>query len=419
MGYFFGGSMNTQIRKKAKRIAWTFALLYFSSYVMRINFAVLMVKVLAEMQVEKTALSVVLTGLTVAYGVGQVISGFLGDRIKPPHLLSTGLALAAFCNVCMFFCHSIPLMTVVWTVNGFAHALLWPPIVRLMSTYLTDAEYSYAAVRVSWGSSGATVLLYLVCPLLLYVMSWRAIILICAAFGLAVLALWLTSWRQLLNEPLSTPLPKTGESVKETKSELPRYVYPAIGLIMVGILLQGMLRDGVTNWLPSFLAESFALPAENAIIASVIPALFSILSFYVFDLLHRKCFSNEVTCSGVIFIGAAVCGVALYLINTFFPLPIPSIFFAALIIAAMHGINLMLITVVPKRFLKSGKVSTYSGLLNACTYVGAAVATPGFAAVAQAFGWNATVLTWGIIAAAGVAVCLLTAPIWKRFLSEL
>jgi OPA family glycerol-3-phosphate transporter-like MFS transporter len=90
----------------------------------------------------------------------------------------------------------------------------------------------------------------------------------------------------------------------------------------------------------------------------------------------------------------------------------------AVIVAAMHGINLMLITVVPKRFAKSGKVATYSGILNACTYVGAAISSYGFAALAESFGWSFTILTWVIIAALGAVVCFLTVPLWRRFLCE-
>ncbi|MBQ8345478.1 MAG: hypothetical protein IJY42_04330, partial [Clostridia bacterium] len=87
--------------------------------------------------------------------------------------------------------------------------------------------------------------------------------------------------------------------------------------------------------------------------------------------------------------------------------------------------NLMLITVVPKRFLKSGKVSTYSGLLNACTYVGAAIGTPLFAAMLPA-GESAEgsgdpgvlILMWAAISVLGVAVCLGAVPLWKKFRKE-
>ncbi len=409
---------SSQIRGKAKAIAWTLSLVYFSSYLMRINFAVMMVKIISELQVEKTALSVVVTGLTVTYGIGQVVSGFLGDRIKPQLLLTSGTILAAVCNIAMFFCHTIPAMTVVWCINGFAHSLLWPPIVRLMSTYLTDREYGYAAVRVSWGSSFATILLYLVCPLLLYCMNWRTIMVLCGMFGICVAMFWVCIHRRLFNEPLQlSTSPITNAAPK--KGFLPSYVYLPVVLIMFAIIAQGSLRDGVTNWLPSFLTEGFALSEENAIITSVIPAIFSVISFTLFDFIHRKWLQNEVFCAAVIFFVAALSGLLLFCIHTVFPsLLIPAVVLAAMIIGCMHGTNLMLITVVPKRFAKLGKVSTYSGLLNACTYIGAAVATSGFAAIAQSFGWNTVILFWGIIAALGLLLCLIATPRWKRFKEE-
>ena len=77
---------------------------------------------------------------------------------------------------------------------------------------------------------------------------------------------------------------------------------------------------------------------------------------------------------------------------------------------------LMLITVVPKRFVKSGRVATFSGILNACTYVGSALAVWGFAAIKEAFNdWSPVILIWGIVSVLGVAVCLAATPIWRKF----
>ena len=151
--------MENIITKRAKNITLMCTLVYFASYLTRINFAVMMVKICADMNALKTELAVVVTGLTIVYGVGQVISGVIGDKIKPQYMLTAGLSLASACNIAMFFCNTIPAMTVVWCINGFAQSMLWPPIVRIMSTYLADHEYSYAAVRVSWGSSIATIIL--------------------------------------------------------------------------------------------------------------------------------------------------------------------------------------------------------------------------------------------------------------------
>ena len=414
--------MKSTISKNTKKIAYLLALVYFTSYCMRVNLAVMLVKICSEMQVEKSALAIVITGLTVAYGTGQVISGFLGDRIKPQHIIPAGLALAVACNVGIFFTSTIPAMTVIWSINGFAHALLWPPIVRLMSTHLSAKDYSFAAVRVNQGSSIATISLYLFCPLLLGFMQWRTIMLLCAAWGAVMIVLWFILYPRIFTKKKAleervevSALPK-----EQKVFPIPLYIFGAISLIMPSIMMQGMLRDGVTNWMPSFLLETFGLSEENSIISTVILAIFTMVSYSAFSALQKRFFKNEVTCAAAIFGGSAiVCGI-LFLVNSLAPAAalVPSLILMALTVAAMHGVNLMLIAIVPRRFVPFGKVSTYSGILNACTYVGAALSTYGFAALAETFDWNFTILTWVAISLVGALLCFFAARIWQRHLDE-
>ena len=414
--------MKLTIAPNTKKVAYFLALVYFTSYCMRVNLAVMLVKICSEMQVEKSTLAIVITGLTVAYGTGQVVSGFLGDRIKPRHIIPAGLALAVACNVGIFFSSTIPAMTVIWSVNGFAHALLWPPIVRLMSTHLSAKDYSFAAVRVNQGSSIATIALYLFCPLLLGFMEWRTIMLLCAAWGAVMIVLWFIFYPRVFNNTVvreeQTTLPASATEQKALP--IPLYIFGAISLIMPGIMMQGMLRDGVTNWMPSFLLETFGLSEEHSIVSTVILAIFTMISYSAFGALQKRFFKNEVACAAAIFGGSAIICAILFTINLFAPAValVPSLILMALTVAAMHGINLMLIAIVPRRFVVFGKVSTYSGILNASTYVGAAISTYGFSALAETFDWNFTILTWVAISLVGAIVCFFAARIWQRHLDE-
>ena len=412
--------MKSTIAPRTIKIAYFLALVYFTSYCMRINLAVMLVKICSEMQVEKSALAIVITGLTIAYGTGQVISGFLGDRVKPQHIIPAGLSLAVACNVGIFFASTIPAMTVIWSINGFAHALLWPPIVRLMSTHLSAQDYSFAAIRVNQGSSIATIALYLFCPLLLGVMEWRTIMLLCAAWGAIMVVLWFILYPRVFTKQ-EMPIEKTEETSPAPEQKalpIPLYIFGAISMIMPGIMLQGMLRDGVTNWMPSFLLETFGLSEENSIVSTVILAIFTMVSYSAFGALQKKFFKNEVACAAAIFGGSAIVCALLFLVNALAPAAalVPSLILMALTVAAMHGINLMLISIVPRRFVVFGKVSTYSGILNASTYVGAAISTYGFAALAEAFDWNFTILTWVAISCVGALLCFFAARIWQRHL---
>ena len=399
-------------------MTYLLTLTYFGSYLMRINLAVMLVSICADMGVGKTDLAIVITGLTVSYGAGQIVSGFLGDRVKPQYLVSAGLATAAVCNITMAFCTSIPLMTAVWALNGFAHAMMWPPIIRIMSTYLADEEYSYANVRVSWGSSFATMALYLGCPLLIGYLNWRPILVICALGGVAILILWLIFFPKLFCEPIlqTSTTAVRSESAKKSYPALPGFVFLPIALIMFGIICQGVLRDGVTNWMPSYLLETFGLSEEQSIISTVILAVFSIISFAVFSFINDKIFKDEVRSATAIFAMSCIASAVLFVANTFFSASVPvSMLLMAMIVAFMHGVNIMLIAHVPKRFVKFGKVSTLSGILNSCTYVGASISTYAFAAIAEKTSWNTTIFTWIIVSALGSLVCIATLPLWKKF----
>ena len=407
----------TKIKGRVRAIAWLLSLVYFSSYVMRINFTVLIVKVCSELSRPKEELAVIVTALTVAYGVGQIICGVLGDKIKPRIMITAGIALAAICNISFFFTSSVLLMTVIWGVNGFAHAMFWPPIVRIMSLNLNEAEYSFASVRVTWGSSIATILLYLACPLLLLVMSWRVIMLLCAALGLAIMVVWLIFAPKLFEK--KAPIPcrepdKTEKASENIKKRAPTYVFLPLSLIMVGIIMQGALRDGVTTWMPSYLHEVFSLPEEFSIFITVILAIFSMISFTVFDFINRRFFKDEVFSAGFIFLLAAVFGALLYVSNVF-GIAIFSILFMSLLVACMHGTNLMLIAIAPKRFKNTGKVATYSGIMNACTYVGAAISIYVFSALKD---WGTTIIIWAIIAAVACIICFTAVKRWRKFRIE-
>lgn len=64
------------------------------------------------------------------------------------------------------------------------------------------------------------------------------------------------------------------------------------------------------------------------------------------------------------------------------------------------------------------KVSTISGILNSCTYIGSAASTYGIALISEKAGWNFTLLIWFIIALTGTAICFAAARPWTKKMGE-
>jgi OPA family glycerol-3-phosphate transporter-like MFS transporter len=140
--------------------------------------------------------------------------------------------------------------------------------------------------------------------------------------------------------------------------------------------------------------------------------IFSMLSYNVANAIERRV-KNELTTSALLF-GIATAS-AIILIPTLNMNPILAVLLVAITTGCMHGINLMLITRIPRYFDKYNKISFVSGLLNAFTYVGSGAATFLFAVLEESFGWSGTVVSWSVVAALGMVACIVTIGIFRRF----
>ena len=60
-----------------------FAFTYFISYITRINYGAVISEMVTQTGLAKSELSVALTGCAITYGVGQLISGYFGDKVRP------------------------------------------------------------------------------------------------------------------------------------------------------------------------------------------------------------------------------------------------------------------------------------------------------------------------------------------------
>jgi len=164
-------------------------MVYFVSYFSRKDFAAVMAGMIYDGAVSRSGAGLIGTMLFAFYGVGQLISGYLGDKIKPQHLIIIGLAVTALCNTAM------PLvpewaMIAVWGINGLAQAMLWPPIVKILSSYLDHKTYVTANLVVTSAAHIATVLLYAYVPLCLSFMSWHTVFYTAALLAILSIAVF-------------------------------------------------------------------------------------------------------------------------------------------------------------------------------------------------------------------------------------
>lgn len=395
---------------------------YFVSYLTRLNFSAVTAELTSDEVaiLTKTEAGTVTMALFITYAVGQIVSGMLSDRFLPERVIGAGFLLAMGCNILMpFAAGKTMLMVAVWGANGFAQALFWPPIVKLMSAYYDDEGYAHCNWAVSVAAHLSTIVVYIATAGCVKYLDWKV-----AFFGAAILAgltfvlftVGFAAFRKTA-VPIGTPRPveKRPNDTREGRVHLLRLLFgTGAAFLTVAIAAQGFLKDGVQNWLPNFFTEVFTMSSSGAILSNTVLPIFNILVVSLATVLYQKVFRHELR-EAMLFFGTVI-ACSLLLTLTMGRSAVLCLFLAALITGCAHGINLMLISFVPRRFAGTGRVSLVSGILNACTYVGSAASSYGVAAVATRLGWRFAVLSWGAVALVGILACLLAYRRWGRFL---
>lgn len=409
---------------KERYFCYLCCLVYFASYCTRINYAAVLLEIVQDMGITSEQASIAVLGGFVTYGVGQLVSGVLGDYVKPRTMIFSGLCVTSTINLLMPLMADIRLMSMLWCVNGFAQSMLWPPLVRIMAERYDAETYRSVSGKVNISASVATIVVYMLAPVAIWLSGWRLVFLFSATLGFGTALLWIRSVKPEYN--MSVKGENKGEKAesqsaveqdKRSAAIPPHNMWEGRGMklfliCMSGtIMLQGILRDGITTWMPTYVNDVFVLGSSISIFTAVVLPIFSALSLSVTVQLQKK-LGNELHTAGLLFGIAMVVSLILPLI--FDSYVVISVISMALITACMHGINLMLVSYLPQYFARFGKASSASGFLNAWTYVGSAISSYGFAALSQRAGWQVTILLWAAVAGGGCGVCMWYRRRWKE-----
>ena len=396
---------------------------YFVSYFSRKSFAAVMAGMISENVIDMVDGGFIGMGLFICYGAGQLISGYLGDKIKPRYLIMLGVGVTCICNLLMPLVSSPALMVVAWSVNGLAQAMLWPPIVKLLSENLDGESFVRANLVVTAAAHVATILLYLFVPVCLEFFDWETVFFTASALAL----LSVPAFALIMKKAIAGGVRDGVEARTDKKTSQKGDGYASLLLrsgiipVFLCIIMMGFLRDGIESWLPTLYSQAFDREASESTLISVVLPIFSIIMVSVTTAIHKKrFFANEVRSSLVFFLGCAVVGLPLYFIIGIDALwaRILSLVLTMLISGAMHGCNFMLISCLPGRFARVHRSATTSGFCNAFVYIGAALSMYGIAAIAENLGWNATILSWVVIAMVGAVFCVIALKSYSGFLDE-
>lgn len=405
-----------------KLLFWLCWIAYFSTYIGRLNYSASLTGIILSEGFSKGQAGMIGTAFFFAYGAGQFVSGFLGDRLAPKKMVFTGLMVSGLCNLAMAGAKGSGLMTAVWCVNGLFQAFIWSPMIRLMYEYYKTETRMKACVSLNSSVPLGTMAAYGLTALVIWLSGWRTMFVLAGAALIGTSMFWITGMKRVeryaaeSGKMAEMPSGETSGSAKAAVNWKSLLIQSGFLFLMMALFVQGALKDGVTTWVPTYISETYGLSAILAITSTMVIPVFNLLGVYLASFANLHWFRNEVRTAGAFFVVSAAAILVLRLASG--RSMAVSFLMLALATTAMMAVNTMLIAVLPSYFGVIGRASSVSGLLNSSVYTGGAVSTYGIGALSVALGWNATIVIWFLMAAVSAVICFLTVRKWIAYRKE-
>lgn len=402
---------------KSRLVVISLWILYSSAYFGRSCYSAAIASIVNSGIYDKGQIGLVGTAFFICYGAGQIINGIAGDRVNPFAMVLAGSLGSAICCFSMAFAKSLVLMAVIWGLNGIFQSMLWAPLLRIFSETINSSLREKAVLNIAISLPVGTVLAYLCSTLILKYSHWNNIFLCGSAVIFASFILMLSTVLRCKNSIVTQDvvIPKKSE-VKSNSGFFALMISSGLIIIIVPSFLHGMMRDGITNWVPTMIMEEYGVVESFSVFLTIILPVFNAFGAYMITPLYKKFRRNEMKTAGVCALLALIPMSLLLLIGK---LPvIISIILLALTTMSMYSLNYLIISRVPVRFSKSGHTSSVTGILNSAAYIGCAVSTYGFGAVSEKYGWTAVITIWIVSSVLTFVFSLLANYKWNRHIDS-
>ena len=410
-------------------------LIYAFSYVGKVNFSANKIQIMRNFLIDTDLAGLPGSCFFFAYGIGQIVNGIFCKKYNLKWMISGSLIVSAIANVVVALTPNFSIIPIVWLINGIAMSILWPSLIRLITESLPKSLMTKATLIMGTTVATGTCVTYGLSALLAKITpSHKYIFFIAAGILVTIAIIWMLA---------STPCIKAAkkeeaaeESAEATvvagSEETARSKAPAKNIIMLTICMlalygvaTNLIKDGLTNWMPTILERQYGLPDSLSILLALALPIVSIFSNFLTVYLHKRCpdyiYQNALVfgTSGILVLGI-IAGLGLQ--NSAASLIITLAGFT-LVTFIVYSSNTLITSLYPMKM--KGKINSglIAGVLNGFCYVGSTISDFGLGFVAKSGGWTAVFWTiFGICivvsAAAIVYACIKRAMTAKNKTAE-
>ncbi len=386
----------SQSAKKAILIGSLCSIAYLAVYIVR-NILSAATPQMVDGGISEAYIGEISSLFLICYACGQLINGFVGDKIKAKWMIGIGLFGAGVFNCVFSFIVATPLLAyIVYGLTGFFLSMIYGPMTKVVAE---NTEPLYAT-RCSLGYTFASFFGSPAAGLLATWLAWQVVfpvssgIMILMALAIVVSFTALEKKGVVKYGQFKTKEKGTGNIKVLLKHQIVKFSLVSI--------LTGVVRTSVVFWLPTYISQylGFSTGMSTTIfsVATLIISFTTFISIFVYERLGHNMNKTVLFmfCSSTIF----------FLLTYFVKLPTANIVCLVIAIMSSNGAATMLWSRYCPSLRDTGMVSSATGFLDFLSYAAAALANIVFPSAVKGIGWSNLILVWLGVVFLGVVVAL-------------
>lgn len=384
---------NKKISKNSLSLILLCFLVYFIAYLARYSYSSNINRVIEFFSVTRASAGSVGTCFFIAYGVGQVFHGLMCKKYNSRYAIFLAMIISAIVNLSFTFLsvNSFDLLKVLWFINGFAQAVLWSSLIRLLNESLPTFALSTSVFIMALPVSAGTFVIYGLSSLISAVeLSYKVVFIISGLLALLISLIWLFSVDRLKQNCLEEQKAEGKREIiensnNERASKNEGFVF-AFCMLALFAVANNFVKEGLTTWMPTILKEKYSLSNSISVFLTLFLPFFAVFGS-TFAIFVNKKVKNYILVCGIFYLCSTVFfGIVLILLD-YNSWVLPLICFI-LVACSMSGVNNVITNIFPMMYAKKGNAGTIAGVLDGFCYVGSAITAYGMGSVADNFGWN-------------------------------
>lgn len=364
---------------------------YVVTYLCRVNFSSVMAKLSSSIQVGMIELGMVGSCFFFTYAIGQIVNGYIGDRVAPHKFITVAIIGTGLLNILISFCDRYEQILIIWALNGYFQSMIWGPLMRILAQRYDESETMKVSTGMSTSMVAGFILSWAVFGRGFLPMSWRWYFLVPSFFALFMGFVWLRyTWFHADKGKTGTRKPISQNVLKKV------FFQERIWIVALVCFCLGVIKESVSLWAPILMTDMLQLEINTSFIAISIIPIVNFVGMMASKVLIDK--SGGDVKRSLILMFSGTSGLAAVLLLYKGVNPVWSILMIAMISGLMYGCNTILLSYVPITFSHLNIVSTLVGIFDFTSYMGAAASSAFLGRVVSSKNYSWIFLTWLCVA---------------------